>query len=457
MEKYQPLISKAMGVQLSARERQNIRDELSNSIYNSDYDLLQAAIQRTENGRTVHGNSFCSELLKKAKEVARDIQREKAFIQKLLDALEIGSCCDTEGNFRKKSIEFDHLSSAILKSKNEYLKTPLATRMIQHAQYISELRIAAVTDDWNKVANIMKLVKAGQNSSGIGSIISRPHQRQVQNGLEVSVTADELECLQKELEDRMLCSNLMKAISNGGITIDGTNKVGESNLEHTVLTVDLENIIREATIHINGSNMTSSRLTKTLYEIAHYVLRMRLALKSMDWDYLKDVIKSLDNYLRANENVLAIRKNATEEEHSFFLKLEIEVENSRAELKYRMTVQRLEESFDEGILSVEQDFDEIVFGEIDEIIDEAVASGYESQYFSDLLISVRYSRNIRSTLKSRKWEKVRMILARATHHAAMYASPNACDVELKVIGTICACNDFWSRQKCAVARFYSSN
>ena len=93
-----------------------------------------------------------------------------------------------------------------------------------------------------------------------------------------------------------------------------------------------------------------------------------------------------------------------------------------------MTVQRLEESFDEGILSVEQDFDEIVFGEIDEIIDEAVASGYESQYFSDLLISVRYSRNIRSTLKSRKWEKVRMILARATHHAAMYASPNACDV-----------------------------
>ena len=101
-------------------------------------------------------------MLRKAKDVIKEIQREKSFINKLLDALRIGSCCNEDGNFDKEHIEFDHLSSAVLVAKNEYLKTPLAKRMIQHAQYITELRIAAVTDDWGKVGSIVKTIKGGQ-------------------------------------------------------------------------------------------------------------------------------------------------------------------------------------------------------------------------------------------------------------------------------------------------------
>ena len=440
IERYHPLISQAMSIQLSARERQNIRDELSNSIYNSDFQLLQQAIKRTENGRKTHGDSFCSELLRKAKDVIKEIQREKSFINKLLDALRIGSCCNEDGNFDKEHIEFDHLSSAVLVAKNEYLKTPLAKRMIQHAQYITELRIAAVTDDWGKVGSIVKTIKGGQQQGGN---ISDTSQHLANSGKEHIATEEELICIEKELEDIMLCSNIIKALSRGGIVIDAVNKVGESNIERIVQTVELETLIREATIHINKSNTKKSRKTKVVYDMAHHLLRIRLALKSMDWSYLDDGIKTLEKHVEKDENLREVCKD----DDDFLEIFKKELENCKAELRYRIMVQNLEETFDEGILSVEQDINQIVFVHIDEVIDEAVASGYTAQYFADLLISVRHSRNIRASLKSKKWNKVRMVLARATHHAAMYNSPKACDVELKVINAICACHEFLSLAK----------
>ncbi len=447
MEKYHPLISEAMSIQMSARERQHIRDELSNSIYNSDFELLQAAIERTENGRQTHGASFCSDLLKRAKGVIKEIKREKSFIQKLLDALQTGSCCADDGDFNTESIEFDHLSSAVLVAKNEYLKTPLAKRMIQHAQYITEMRIAVVTDDWGKVGKIVKTINSNRQQAISKDSSSPSVQLATSDGKEYLATEDELLCVQKELEDRMLCSKLIDSMSRGGIIIDALNKVGESNTEHAVLTVELETLIREATIHMNKSNTKKSKKTKAVYEMAHYLLRIRLALKSMDWNYLGDGIKTLEKFLANVANT-----NYGDGIDRVFLQIiKSELENCKSELQYRMTVQNLEESFDEGILSVEQDISQIVFVNIDDAIDEAVASGYTSQYFTDLLTSVRHSRNIRASLKSKKWNKVRMLLTRATHHATTYSSPNACEVELKVINTICACQEFLVLAKEALA------
>ena len=112
----------------------------------------------------------------------------------------------------------------------------------------------------------------------------------------------------------------------------------------------------------------------------------------------------------------------------------------------------MEETFDWGILSVENDHDSIDIDKIDEVIDEVAASGYSAPHFLDLIQAVRNARNLRAAMRLGNWDNVRVLLEKALHHTKSFPSPKACNEELRVVKVILSCFEFIEAAKNALCK-----
>ena len=151
----------------------------------------------------------------------------------------------------------------------------------------------------------------------------------------------------------------MEEIASGGLR----GEVGLAQVED-IETESLEDTIKDASA-AQKSSKTSMALT-----MAHTILRIRLAAKSHDWSYLLETVKSAAQ--------LSQEKDKYDIDFSAFNR---ELERCEEELKYQHVLSLLEETFDWGILSVENDHDSIDIDKIDEVIDEVAASGYSAPHF----------------------------------------------------------------------------
>ena len=408
-ERYRDILGLAMTIQSAARERDKVRDLLRTSIYNSHVDELAISIESAESAIRVHGPHFCEQLLAEARKTLHEIAREENFIRQLRAALSNGMSVNLLGGFSTETIEFEHLAAAVQDAVNGKLTTALGIRLLKVSRVVHDLRIALVTEDWQKV----KLLLETSVTEEVEEEASR-----------------EIYCIREEFNDRNLCSLLLEEIASGGLH----GEIGLGQVED-IETDSIEEVIRDAT-PAQKSLKTAMALT-----MAHTILRVRLAAKSLDWSYLLETVKS------------AAALSRGEDKYDIdFSPFNRELERCEEELKYQHILSLLEETFDWGILSVENDPKSIDIDRIDEVIDEVAASGYSAPHFLDMLQAVRNARNLRAAMRMGNWDSVRVLLEKALHHTNTFPSPKECNEELRVVKVMLSCFEFIEAAKSALSK-----
>ena len=409
-DRFKELLGSALAFQAAGRERQRVRDRLSNAIYDTDPETLKRAIDTAESAVRVEGKEFCPELLRDAKSSLAKLAREKHFIDRLDMELKEGSAIGSGGHFEITGIEFEHLAAAIQEAVNAKLSTALGQRMLKVCQIIHDLRIATVTLNWDQVQFLMGKMNLLETV--------RPAHR-------------EAEVIKKELNDRILYQSLMESIESGGLK----GEVGNSTNIEKVETNELEAIIRRA------SPVQKSAKTGLALTMAHAILRVRLAVKTQDWSYLRET--------------LAVGHEILSEENKFsgvdFHKFQKELARCLEELKCQSVMSSLEETFDLGVLSVEHDPASIDLERVDDIIDETAASGYFCDRFQNLLEAVKNARNLRAALRMENWDSVRLLVEKSSQHEKTFSSPRGCTDEIQVIKVMVLCHDFCEQAKRALS------